>query len=480
MPDFFRLLDLPRLFGEIYVRMNFILSALGRIFALTPDFILRGLCLFSAEFICVFMPRRKRVLYSNIKKCFPHIPFKKVKAIAKESSARTVEMALFVLASPYLSDSELRKRFKLSDMVVQNLKKYAENPKPLVLLVPHFCMMEAITMLPVLHSGKTPKTGVFYRPFNSAGLEKWIKKSRSRFGINLISRRNGFGKAFEILGENGCMAVLFDQNPLTAGYLTWFFDMVCYTSHLAGMLVKKSNADCAVFYAHRTGFMQATIDGEFLNTTEVEDVVKQSNLWLESHMKADLSTAEDWLWLHNRWKCKRNVGECLNLKHSKDLLDYTLPEKFGGVYPRKLKYFVTMPDSASDATALLPLVEKMYNSRRDADIVLLCRKNVYYALKDAKIKFDLIKMPEKRGGIVRYYKGLFALRDTFPDVHFVFDTSGKSDFETWVIGAFVTVGISKTAKNKKLKCPFVLSESDRDLPLYGKIEKMLLFCGLKE
>lgn len=78
------------------------------------------------------------------------------------------------------------------------------------------------------------------------------KKSRQRFGIEMLSRRDGILDAVKILKNNGCVAVLFDQNAGGAGCESLLFDRLCYTSELAGILTEK-RARAAQFFrqAHR-------------------------------------------------------------------------------------------------------------------------------------------------------------------------------------------------------------------------------------
>lgn len=136
----------------------------------------QALCAGIGWLIATFPSPRRRALFANLRHCFPGLSDARIREIALESCRRTVEMALFVLASPYMPLEELKGRIRLSDFVASELKKRAENPRPLVLMIPHFCMMESITLMPALSDVPLPPTGVFYRPFDSPGMEAWIKR----------------------------------------------------------------------------------------------------------------------------------------------------------------------------------------------------------------------------------------------------------------------------------------------------------------
>ena len=95
--------------------MKFFIKALGFLLAKSPEGVLRGLCRLSARFICVFMPRRMRIANSNLRHCFPSLSDAEIRAISLESARRMVEMALFVVASPHIKLSELKKRIEVDD-----------------------------------------------------------------------------------------------------------------------------------------------------------------------------------------------------------------------------------------------------------------------------------------------------------------------------------------------------------------------------
>lgn len=128
-----------------------------------------------ADMLFPQFPHESRVL--ECVPLFPKMSRRDRTKIVYESCARMVEMALFVVASPHMSVKRLSNRVKISDTVRSELQKLSDDPFPLVLMIPHFAMMETITMFPLLVKNvKIPKQG-FYRPFNSSGMEEWIKRA---------------------------------------------------------------------------------------------------------------------------------------------------------------------------------------------------------------------------------------------------------------------------------------------------------------
>ena len=157
--------------------MKILLKSLGFIFANSPEWAVNALCRFVGWLIYAFPSRRINVAFSNVCHCFPGMPREEVKKTVFESCCRMVEMALFVLSSPYISKDRLKKNVVISREVLGELEKNSKNPRPTVLMIPHFAMMETITMFPLLVDIPIPQTGVFYRPFDNKDLEDWIKES---------------------------------------------------------------------------------------------------------------------------------------------------------------------------------------------------------------------------------------------------------------------------------------------------------------
>ena len=141
--------------------MKYFILALGYVLAKTPESLLRGVCCFVARFMDFFMASRMRVAFSNLSHCFPEMDGAQIKETGRESARRMVEMALFVLASPHIPLDALKKRIKIDEKMLGQLFELLDNPQPAVILVPHFCMMESITLMPALVGKPLPKIGVF-------------------------------------------------------------------------------------------------------------------------------------------------------------------------------------------------------------------------------------------------------------------------------------------------------------------------------
>lgn len=412
-----------------------------------PDCVNDSFCKFVGWLIYAFPFGRIDVAHSNIAHAFPDMTRAERRKIAYQSCRRMVEMALFVLASPYLSAENLRSRIVIDGFVLDELKKLGSNPHPTVLMIPHFAMMETITMFPVLVSDKIPPTGVFYRPFDNKGLEDWVKSSRQRFGIELLSRKKGLLAAVKFLRENGIVAVLFDQKTYT-GERTFLLDRVCTTSDLAGILAEKGGARCAAFWATRTGFWRSRIGGVFFDGKTKEEITFEGNEWLSEKLRTDEIARFDWLWLHRRWLVGDGRSNALGLDFSAESVKYALSRKGLSEVPRTTRILITVPDSFRETLALLPLVRQLRKSRADAFVSLLVQNKYATAVRLFGVADEVVSVPDREDGFFARCAAFRRLADRYADTHLVLADSPADDFQAYLAGANVRLAVERGRRRR--------------------------------
>ena len=159
--------------------MSLLLHILGIFTAAVPVCIAEKIARLLGYFVFWAMPSRRHLMLRNLRHCFPGKSEKERKAIAIESACRMVEMGMFVLASPHFSEKKILSRFSMDTAGIEAI--LAEN-KPVVAGVPHFSLMEALTMIPLFSETiRKRNCGVFYRPYDNRSLERWVKSTRERF-----------------------------------------------------------------------------------------------------------------------------------------------------------------------------------------------------------------------------------------------------------------------------------------------------------
>ena len=54
--------------------------------------------------------------------------------------------------------------------------------------------------------GPFPEFGIIFRPLDNAAANDWVTRSRERFGMRMLSRKEGFAEALKILRRRGNQA----------------------------------------------------------------------------------------------------------------------------------------------------------------------------------------------------------------------------------------------------------------------------------
>ena len=250
---------------------------------------------------CIWLLRRKIIL-NNLQQAFPEKEASWWEKIGKLSCQRTAEMSLFGIAAASLSEKELHTRIKVDSSILAGSSRLNDSEKGTVCFVPHFSLMEMMTTIRLFDESLAKRNWVtLYRPLDLASAENWIKKSRERFGMKLVSRREGFGRTMETVRQGGIACILFDQNTFQ-GVPLKFLNRTCAVTNLPGIIAQRFQADARIFWAQRTGFWQCTLCSFELKAKDSMALTEESNAWLAQQLQSSDDVCADWLWAHNRWK----------------------------------------------------------------------------------------------------------------------------------------------------------------------------------
>jgi lauroyl/myristoyl acyltransferase/ADP-heptose:LPS heptosyltransferase len=423
------------------------LNVLGRLLAMTPEAVLRVLAAAGGELILWLAPRRRRLLRSNLHHAFPGKPRAWRRAIARESSRRLVETAMLSLAAPFLSEARIRSIASLGPSTEALARDLARRPRPVVLATLHLALWESQTWLKLLSPVPLPEFGIIFRPLDSASTDAFVKRSRERFGMRLLSRREGFAQALGILRGNGCVGVLFDQNAGDQGALTFLFGRVCSSTELPGVLAAKFGAELRTFYPRRTGFWRVVFESNPVPSGgTAAGATLALNRWFEAAM-ADEELCASWLWAHDRWRNQDVPERRLRLEAKRNLLGQDLGARGLAVAPRNTRVWIRLPNWLGDVTLAMPLIRAVRVSRLDAEITLLCKAS-FVPLIEALGVADRVRALPSRGP--RYFEQFMRLRASYPDVWILLTNSVRGDLEARIAGCPQRFGIVKPGGSRPL------------------------------
>jgi ADP-heptose:LPS heptosyltransferase/lauroyl/myristoyl acyltransferase len=423
------------------------LTVLGRLLALTPEAALRAVAVVGGELILWAAPRRRRVLRSNLHHAFPDRPRSWRRGIARESSRRLVETTMLSIAAPYLSDDRVRRIGRLGASTQELARDLAANPHPVVLATLHLALWESQTWLKFLSPVPLPEFGIIFRPLDHPAADAFVKRTRERHGMRLLSRREGFAQALGILRGKGCVGVLFDQNAGNQGALTLVLGRVCSSTELPGVLTAKFGAELRTFYPRRTAFWRVTFESDAVASDgTAAGATLALNRWFEQAM-ADGELCASWLWAHDRWRNQDVPSARLRLQARRNLLAADLKARGLSQMPRRTRFWIRMPNWLGDVAMALPLLRALRSSRPDAEITLLAKAPFVPLLESLGVA-DLVRpLPPRGAGYFAHFAGL---RASYPDVWILLTNSFRGDLEARLAACPQRFGIRRPGRSRPL------------------------------
>lgn len=428
--------------------LTLLLKLLGRLLALLPEGILRGICRALGAVMYAGLARRRLVMLSNLDHAFPETTGDWQRAIARESCRRLVETALLSLASPFLPESRLRQIARLSPEAQAILAAWQAAPRPALVCTPHFGHWETQTWLGLLSTVPLPEFGVIFRPLKNPSLDAFVKRTRERFGMRLLSRKDGFQEALKILRRRGVVGLLFDQNAGDPGALTTLCGRLASTTELAGLMAEKYGAEVIAIYPHRTAFWRVELRFERLATDgTVVGVTLALNRWLESALARDDNHCASWLWSHDRWRAQHYHTKRLKIDAKRNFLAADLAARGWTELPKKTRFFIRLPNWLGDVVMALPLLRAIRAARPDAELTLIGKGAFEPLVRHWDVCDRYEALPSRGRGYFRFFR---ELRHRYPDTYLLFTNSTRGDLEAWLTGARQRFGIVRPGSRRPL------------------------------
>jgi heptosyltransferase II len=415
--------------------LKLILQILGWTLAHTPEPCLRLAAAGLGDLMFYAYPRRRRLVLSNLHHAFPARPAAWRHATGRTCCRRLVETGLWSLAMPFFPEVRLRRLVRCSARLQASFDAHRQagasaSPYPIFLATLHLAYWETQTAMPFTVNGPFPEFGAIFRPLDNPVVDAWVKRTRERFGLRLLSRKSGLQEAMKVLRRQGGVAVLFDQNAGLQGALTTLFGRVCSTSELVGLLVEKFQPRVFATFPHRLDFWRVELDlAPVTHDGTSTGVTLALNRWLEDYLAADDNACASWLWVHDRWRNQDMPARRLRLEAKRNLLADDLRARGLPALPRKTRLWIRVPNWLGDLVLALPLLRAIRASRPDAEITLIGKSQFRELLEQSGVA-DVVR-PLRPAGLQRFIQCWHWRRD-YPDCYLLFPTSFRSDLEGWL------------------------------------------------
>ena len=258
--------------------------------------------------------------------------------------------------------------------------------RPFVLFLSHIGSWEFCTRL-FPHFSRGQRTATVYQHIANPDIDRHVREARSRFGLEVFERSEGFGKAIELLRAGGGIGILMDQHAGDGGLWTPFFGRLASTTPLPALLARRSRAKLIGFAIHTDGFARwrAVAEMPIEGAGEsIEQLTAHGNQILEKQIRR---APEDWFWVHNRWKTPR--PNFLLRKYKRGIL---LP---AGVQLKPFRILIRSSNWLGDAVMSVPAVKAIKNGRPDAHVTIAVPEQLAALWKIVPEVDDIIALPSK-------------------------------------------------------------------------------------
>lgn len=275
--------------------------------AVLPPRAARALAAKAAWLLLKAAASRRRILWKNLAQAFPEKGATEIAAIARGSVETTARSLVDFLEISQGTRDELLERVEISGR--EHLESARARGKGVFLLSAHFGGWE----IAALRAGLLGEPiALLVRLLDNPLLEAELTRRRSRFGNDVIAKREAARELLRAMRRNQTVAILVDQNvlPQEAVFVPFFGRLAATTPSLALIQLKTGAAVVPVFTwplgdgRYRLGFEEAILpelDRELPRAEKVRLLTERYMQVTEAAVRRDPTA---WLWIHNRWKTR--------------------------------------------------------------------------------------------------------------------------------------------------------------------------------
>ena len=385
--------------------------------------------------------KRKKLLFSNLTYAFPYLPKLKIKDIARKTTVCLFEMGFFSLIYPHLSRYERRATMLFSQEIENKLKSLRKGSRPILILLPHVSLFEAVVTSQVFRPYGGKSLGAIYRPNSNPSIDTCVNRSRTDLGLRIFSRKKGFIQAKRHLDQGNWLALLFDQNAGDSGTLDLFLNRIVSYTSLPDTLVKSSKALPIFVFPKRVSFFKSELLIEDIAVDTNETVSSTVHKKLESLILADSNGLPEWLWSHGKWKVHARVESRYRMivKRKHIIKDKKIE--------RVTNFFVRLPNWLGDVVMAIPVLIAIREGRPDVRFTLVCKSEYVELLNKFNLGEDFITLPEKS---FLYFLNFRKKIRFEPENYLLFTDSLRSDIEAMLSGSPQRFGVKLTGRIRPL------------------------------
>lgn len=289
--------------------MNVVLTATAYFFILLvgilPFWILYAFSDFARFVLQGIFGYRKKIIVSNLKRCFPEKTDKEIKGLTNKAYKNLMDVMVEGFKAFTMTNNQLIKRHKILNPEVF-LHEFKNANTNFIAAPGHYGNWEWGALAPALQMKN--QIIAFFTPLSNPYLNKRIRKNRSRTGTFLASTRQTTTTFDERTDTSTIFVMAADQSPSKPDNAIWVNFMGQETAFLHGIEKHARQRNLPVLFVDiqrvKRGFY--TLEMSFITKTPKDTQPGEiTSLYAKKLEGVIKQKPENWLWSHRRWKLSR-------------------------------------------------------------------------------------------------------------------------------------------------------------------------------
>ena len=250
---------------------------------------------------------RKSTVKENLRLVFPEKTEKEISKITSQFYHHLCDMILEAIKSMTISEKELKKRYKFTNIeLINNLE---EKQRSIILMCGHYGSWEWIF---IMQKYINYKGYAIYKRLANKYFDKLVKRIRAKFDTHLITTKETFNILSECKkrGELTINGFASDQSPKATKAFHWNEFMGIKVPMYTGAETLAKKLDMAVVFFGVKRIKRGYYETSFKTITENPNDYKDyeiTDMFFRLVEEQILEAPQYYLWTHKRWKHRNKV-----------------------------------------------------------------------------------------------------------------------------------------------------------------------------
>lgn len=291
----------------VFVAVRGLVAVVGRI----PRTLTYWVCEGCALLVYAIDSRHRRIGQVNLSVAFPEQDEKWRRRVLRSSFKRLADHFVELCHLPRISTQEIKRRVSYDPANgLDNYRMAREQGKGVIFLTAHVSAWE---LLPLAHAVLGHPLSFVVRPLDNPLLDRWLTRTRSRFGNQVIEKESSLRYILRLLRESEDVGLLMDQNVQEKDgvFVPLFGKQACTTAGPAALALRTGAPVVLGFLLprrrkghYRIRFypaLQVTPSGN-----READLVKFTAIFNSYIEEVIRENADCWLWGHRRFRTQKD------------------------------------------------------------------------------------------------------------------------------------------------------------------------------